>query len=751
MNTNKNYDLLQLDFNQHEQEPIHIPGSIQSHGLILTLKEPELTILQISNNIQDFLGLSPEELLNQPLSKLLDSEQIEFLVDCLNQETIQIVNPLELAVKISEKTINFDGILHRQMEVLILELEPTVSERNNFHFKFYNLVKQALSKLQSAHNFREISQIIAKEMRRIIKFDRVMIYKFDEDENGIVIAEDKEEHLTSYLGLHYPALDIPPLAKKLFNQNWLRFIPNIDYQPAAIIPTHNPLTNEPLDLSHSVLRSVSPCHIEYLQNMGVKATMTISVIRNNKLWGLIACHHYTPKYIPYEIRHACEFLGQMTSLEIALKEDNENSEDKITIKSIQTKLVEYMSAEDNFINGLINNQPNILNLVNAQGAVVYFEDEFYFIGNTPNQQEIQDLIKWISQNLTEEIFYTDSLSGIYPEAEKFKDVASGLIALSISKTHNNYVLWFRPEVLQTVNWGGDPNQSIEIIEDGSLRLSPRKSFELWKQTVHLKSLPWKPWEVNAALDLRNAIISVVLRKIDELAKLNFELERSNQELDAFAYIASHDLKEPLRGIHNYSNFLIEDYGEILNEEGKAKLKTLIRLTQRMEDLIDSLLRFSRLGRVDLMLQQIDLNFVLQRILDLLSARIEETGAVINIPRPLPVVYCDHIQLGEVFSNLITNAIKYNDKAEKLVEIGYMEASETITFYVKDNGIGIREKHFEAIFRIFKRLHSPNKYGGGTGAGLTIAKKIVERHGGKIWVESTYGKGSTFYFTLQKAN
>jgi two-component system, chemotaxis family, sensor kinase Cph1 len=753
VNISKNYNLLQLDLNKHEQEPIHVPGSIQSHGILLTLKEPELTILQVSDNTQHLLGFSPEKLLNQPLSKLFDSEQIEFLVDCLHQETIEIANPIELTLQSSESTatVSFDVIINRQMEVIILELEPTNPEKNNVYFKFYNLVKQALSKLQTANSFTAISEIIAKEVRKIIKFDRVMVYKFDEDNNGIVIAEDKAENLTSYLGLHYPSLDIPPLARKLFSQNWLRFIPNIDYQPAAIIPTHHPLTNEPLDLSRSVLRSVSPCHIEYLHNMGVKATMTISLIRNNKLWGLIACHHYTPKYIPYEIRHACEFLGQMTSLELVSKEDHEDSKYKITIKSVQTKLVEYMSAEENFIYGLINYQPNILNLVNAQGAVVCFEDEFYFVGNTPNKQQIQNLIKWINQNCNEEIFYTDSLSSIYPEAEKLKDVASGVIALSISKTHNNYVLWFRPEEVQTVNWGGDPSESVKVNEDGSLRLSPRKSFELWKQTVHLKSLPWQPWEVNAALDLRSAIISVVLRKIDELAKLNIELERSNQELDAFAYIASHDLKEPLRGIHNYSNFLIEDYGEILNEEGKAKLRTLIRLTQRMEDLIDSLLRFSRLGRVDLLLQQIDLNIVLQRILDLLSARIEETGAVINIPRPLPIVYCDRIQIGEVFSNLITNAIKYNDKAEKLVEIGYTEASETVTFYVKDNGIGIREKHFEAIFRIFKRLHSPNKYGGGTGAGLTIAKKIVERHGGKIWVESTYGEGSTFYFTLQKVN
>lgn len=324
-----------------------------------------------------------------------------------------------------------------------------------------------------------------------------------------------------------------------------------------------------------------------------------------------------------------------------------------------------------------------------------------------------------------------------------------MIALSISRSQKNYVLWFRPEVIQTVNWAGNPHKPVEVIANGGIRLSPRKSFDLWKETVLLQSHPWKPYEVNAAIELRNAIIGFVLRKADELVQLNIELERSNQELDAFAYIASHDLKEPLRGIHNYSNFLMEDYGEIIDTQGKEKLFTLIRLTQRMEDLIDSLLHFSRLGRVDLSMQATDVNEIVHRILDMLGGRIEETEVEIRIAQPLPVVYCDRIQIGEVFSNLIANAIKYNNKAHKWIEIGYLHHPPLpVTFYVRDNGIGIREKHFEVIFRIFKRLHSPNKYSGGTGAGLTIAKKIVERHGGKIWLESTYGEGTTFYFTLQ---
>ncbi|HEY9804063.1 MAG TPA: ATP-binding protein [Leptolyngbyaceae cyanobacterium] len=749
MNTNDINIPFQVDISNCNKEPIHIPGLIQPHGVLLALREVDLTILQISNNTFNILGIHPEELLNQHLSCLLETEQVNLLEDCLANEDLPIVNPIEFSIKTNGRNLNFDGIAHRSHEFLILELEPNLSEKSHAFFRFYHLVKLAMLKLQGAANVTELSSILAQEVQKITGFDRVMVYRFDEQWNGLVIAEVKPDYLTSYLGLHYPASDIPLQARKLYTQNWLRLIPDAKYQPAAIIPSNNPINNQPLDLSLAVLRSVSPLHIEYMQNMGVAASMSISIMKNQKLWGLIACHHQSAKYIPYEVRSTCEFLGQMTSVEMSAKEDSEDTEDKINVKYVHSKLIEYMSAESNFIDALINYQPNILDLVNAQGAAVCFNDNCFTVGKTPIIADIQNLVEWINQNLQEEIFYTDSLATVYPDAEKLRDFASGLIALSISRSQKNYILWFRPEVVQTVNWGGNPHKPVEVTANGSIRLSPRKSFELWKETVLLKSQPWKAYEVNAALELRNAIIGVVLRKADELAQLNIELERSNQELDAFAYIASHDLKEPLRGIHNYSNFLIEDYGENLDEQGKEKLFTLIRLTQRMEDLIDSLLHFSRLGRIDLAMQHTDLNEIVHRIFDMLSGRIEETGVAIRIAQPLPVVYCDRIQIGEVFSNLIANAIKYNDKANKWIEIGYLNnAPLPCTFYVRDNGIGIREKHFDAIFRIFKRLHSPSKYGGGTGVGLTIAKKIVERHGGKIWVESTYGEGSTFYFTLQ---
>jgi PAS domain S-box-containing protein len=233
----------------------------------------------------------------------------------------------------------------------------------------------------------------------------------------------------------------------------------------------------------------------------------------------------------------------------------------------------------------------------------------------------------------------------------------------------------------------------------------------------------------------------------ELKERNIALLRSNQELDDFAYIASHDLKEPLRGIHNYANFLIEDYAARLDEEGRAKLETLAKLAQRMERLIDSLLEFSRVGRLDPVMQETDTNEVLRQALLSLQITLKQENVDIRVPKALPRIRADRGQLTEVFQNLVSNAAKYNDKAQKWVEIGAEDRNGQTAFYVRDNGIGIPQKHHESIFRIFKRLHGRHKFGGGTGAGLTIVKKIIERHGGRIWPESAPGEGTTFYFTL----
>lgn len=746
-----------FDLTNCDREPIHIPGLIQSHGVLLVIDELELKIIQVSANTKTLLGRKPEQLLNTHLQDLLGENEIKAIAQCLEKD-FDSVNPL----KISVNNTVFDGIIHRcdrasaqglGLRQLILELEPAQTTNKTEFSDFYKLVISSINKLQNLSTPEQICQEIVKEIRVLTQFDRVMIYQLDTEGSGEVVAEDKQEHLTPFLGLHYPATDIPKQAKELYALNWLRLIPDVNYQSIELIPQFNPLTNSPTDLSLSILRSVSPLHVEYLHNMGVAASMSVSLIRDGQLWGLIACHHHSPKYITYEMRTACEFLGKVMSMQLVAKAENIDLDYKVKLKSILSKFVESIGLQSTLFDELVAAKDNLIQLAGAQGIAICWQEEIVVAGKTPSLKQLQDLCIWLETKLQDNIFYTNALVKKYPVAEEYTDIASGLIALAISRTNKNYVLWFRPEVLQTVNWGGNPQKPVEVDEKGGMRLSPRKSFKLWQETIKFQCLPWKTWEIEAVLDLRGAIVSTVLRQADELAKINIELEQSNTELDAFAYIASHDLKEPLRGIHNYSNFLIEDYAHVLNEDGVSKLQTLVRLTQRMEDLINSLLHFSRLGRVELAIYPTNLNDVVRQVLDLLRARIEETGVNISIPRPLPVVECDRVQVTEVFTNLISNAIKYSDRADKWVEVGYLDSDfshqeRATIFYVRDNGIGIKERYLDNIFRIFKRLHAQSQYGGGTGAGLTIVKKIVERHGGRIWVESTFGSGSTFYFTLQ---
>ncbi|NMG07092.1 ATP-binding protein [Brasilonema sp. UFV-L1] len=742
-------------------ELIHLPSSIQSYGVLLALS-PQLKILQVSNNTQEFLGKEPHHLLDQPLGTLLNAEQVKAIESFFQQEE-GYVNSFKLSIQTLKGEQYFDGIAHRTGSTVILELEPTDSLNQISFLSFHALATEAIAKMRNTSNLSDFLHLVVSEVQKVTDYDRVMVYQFNNVGAGTVVAEVKRSDLSPLLGLHYPATDIPQQARELYKRCLLRFIPDMNTPTVEVIAAENLETHStPIDLSLSVLRSTHPCCVEYHQNMGVAAILVISLIKEQKLWGLIACHHLTPKYIPYETRKICEFLGQIVSLELEHKVNQSELDYKIKLQSLQADFIESISKADNFREALVNPKPRLLDVVNAQGAAVCLDNDITLVAATPNIEEVRTLIEWVDTQISDNLFSTDSLPKLYPEAIAFKDTASGLLLLRISKVRRYYILWFRPEVIQTINWAGQPNESIQINADGSMTLCPRASFELWQETVRLTSLAWMSCELDSAIALRNAIVGIVLSKADELAKINQELERSNRELASFAFAASHDLKEPLRGIYNYSNVLLEDYAPLLDEDGVEYLQTVVSLSIRMETLINSLLRLSLLGQTQLNLQATDFNELLHQVINVIRASRSPAQLDIRISKPLPTIECDPVLVSEVFSNLIINALKYNDKPDKWVEIGYLDINEQlekrllqhqqqtlvpVVFYVQDNGIGIPEHHHQNIFKLFKRLHSQEKYGGGTGAGLAISKKIVERHGGHIWVESIVGIGSVFYFTL----
>ncbi len=746
----------EVDLSNCDKEPIHIPGSIQPHGLLLVLDPASLQIQQISANCADWLGQPATAWLNQPLQALFAEQEISALRHALAADPLQH-NPTYLwTVPLGTPPTPFDASVHLSNGMLLLELEPARLP-SSAPKDFYRLVKGCIQRIQQAPTFDDFCQIAAAEVQMLTGYDRVMVYRFDADGHGSVIAEARAPALQPFLGLHYPASDIPKQARALYLLNWLRMIVDVDYAPAPIVPPLNPASQAPVDLSYAALRSVSPIHVEYLQNMGVHASMSISLVHNGELWGLIACHHMQPRYLTYEVRNACEFLAQAVSLQLDVKQNAADYAYHAQLQTASQRLIAAMAQAPVWHIGLREHAELVLNFVEASGAAICTSDGIALYGQTPPESAVAQLIDWLQQQEDVEVLATDQLAALLPEWAEHSAVASGILALPIVRELGEYLIWFRPEEVQTVNWSGAPTKAVTLTDDG-LRLSPRKSFELWKETVRGHSQDWLPLELETVAELRTAVAGVILQRTEELARLNTQLQRTNLELDAFAYIVSHDLKEPLRGIHNYAAFLVEDYSAQLDADGSAKLATLVRLSQRMETLINSLLYYSRVGHSEFHVVPVDVNTLLAEALDVLQVQIEQAGVELRVPAPLPVVSGDRERLGEVLSNLISNALKYRHASAPWIEIGALAAEQApqalerdfCVLYVRDNGIGIDQRHHETIFRIFKRLHARNAQGGGTGVGLTIVKRIIERHGGTIWLESQPEQGTTFFFTLPTA-
>ncbi|TGE27672.1 ATP-binding protein [Hymenobacter metallicola] len=746
-----------------DREPIHIPGSVQPYGFLLCLEPETGRVVHASENTLALIGTPAEDLIGRGLDTVLGAgtiAEIEQLLPSLTEVTKLLGARLE---NVAGQPF-YKIIMHRYDGLLWLEFEP-VDETSASVLDLPSL-NLALGQMMGAAAVLEFCQLAVDQVRDITGFDRVLMYKFAEDASGEVVAEAKHDDLEPFLGLHYPATDIPQQARALYLKNWLRFIPNVDYVPAKLVPVLHPTANRPPDMTYAVLRSVSPIHLEYMRNMGVGATMTISIIQDDVLWGLITCHHITPRLVSYELRELCLFLGKTFSALLKTKQQQDEQAYRLHIRNIQVRLFELVGRHSNFVEGLYQRMPTIRDAFSCGGAAICFEGDIISLGVTPTQEQIRDLIEWLKVNVQDNVFYTDSYVKHNPEGLAIRGVASGFIAISLAQEAGDYIIWFRPEQIQTVTWAGKA-QKAEVLQDGQLKLSPRQSFEAWAQTVVNTSAPWLPLEIEAAKEIRLHLSDVRLKVFNELqtraaslARLNSELERSNDELDSFAYVASHDLKEPLRGIHNYSIFLLEDYADKLDSEGVGRLQTLVRLSQRMEALIESLLQLSRVGRQEMTVTETNVQELVEDLVDLLHPRFEQTNTHVTIVDPLPTFRCDAVRVREVFNNLLTNAMRYSNHPEKQIRVGLApegtlgpkgtgQRDNFYVFYVQDNGIGIDPRHHEAIFKIFKRLHPQEKYGGGTGAGLPIARKMVEKQDGELWVESGLGQGATFYFSLSK--
>ncbi|MEM9540096.1 MAG: ATP-binding protein [Cyanobacteria bacterium P01_E01_bin.42] len=559
-----------------EKEPLRTLGYIQSYGILITLQESDLTIAQISNNSGTILGIYPEDLINRPLMMLLGEEQVQQIQQILERDELETVNPLKLSlqaenfVKSGDIPALFDGILHRSQKTLILELEPLPRRQTFDGLDCYRGIHHIAAKLRQIDDLQTLFQTTATEIRQLTGFDRVMLYRFNEQGHGTVIAEDKQEDLEAFNGLNFPAFDIPQTSRELIVATGVRLLANLDMPTAEIYPPSP--QGKRLDLSKAILRGTSACHIQYLKRMGVSASLVIAIAREGKLWGLIACHHYTPKYLPYEMRAACKLLGRIISLEMMTKKDRADANYECHLHNIRVQLIEWMSVEENISSGLLHSPIHLLELTGAMGAAIWQDGQCDRLGKTPDPDAIATLIEFLQENYPQEkSIHTHSLVQFDAAWESQKDRACGFLAISLSEIVPKYILWFRPEALQMVRWGGDPQTTLRTGEDGKLILSPRQSFALWQELVHLTSLPWKSCEIEAALGLREAILRISLRKADRLAKLYAALQASEAREREKATHLEATLQE-LREIHQK---LIDTQAQLIQNEKMSSLGQLV--------------------------------------------------------------------------------------------------------------------------------------------------------------------------------
>ncbi|MDX9875713.1 MAG: GAF domain-containing protein, partial [Spongiibacteraceae bacterium] len=526
-----------------EDEPIHIPGSIQPHGYLLCLTPHELKVVQISQNVGDLLKRPPEAILGQSLATLGSPALAAAITSALSVSTLAEINPLRVDVNDQR----YDGILSRSDGLVVLELEPHQATDG-----LGRAFSRAMRLLQAVDDIETLKEIVVEEVRRLTGYDRVMLYRFAPSGYGEVWAEAKDDALEPFLGLRYPASDIPQQARELYRRNWVRIIPDARYVPSPLVPANRRDTGQPLDLSPTVLRSVSPVHCEYMNNMGVRGSMSISLLRRHELWGLISCNHTEPKFVPYEVRAACQTIGRLLSVQIDAFEERARSRTREERRPLQDRLSTAADAAAGSVTlAVLQNAADLLALTAACGAAVIIGDEVTAIGDCPPRATILELGQLIARQHEGAGIFATSSAGTIPEHDLQHPAATGILAAWLPRPDNNMILWFRPELVTTVRWAGDPRKA-EPSGLSAARLSPRKSFAAWQEQERGNALPWTPADIEAAEELRRRLIEI------DLAHQVLRERAAVQARDDLLAVVSHDLRSPLTAISLQASMMKRD-------------------------------------------------------------------------------------------------------------------------------------------------------------------------------------------------
>ena len=704
-----------VDLTNCDREPIHIPGLVQSHGALLAFGEDGV-LVHHSANAPALLGHVPP--IGQALNPGVMDPEVEASLQYALTDTVRAGEPQEIAV--DGRAV--DVVYHRHAGRTIVEFETRDGQPPALHH-FAVQAQRSLSRIQKTKGLEALLTAVTEEVERLTGFDRVMFYRFRHDQSGDVVREVKRPHLESFLGLRYPASDIPSQARRLYVLNPLRFIADVGSAPVPLVPDAGPGTSEPLDLSHAVLRSVSPIHIEYLTNMGVSASMSVSVVVEGSLWGLVACHHYDgPKWVPQTVRLSCQLLSEFASVLVAQELQAERTARVERSSAIRQQLVERINAGDDTVGALVADGL-LQGLVGATGVAVLIDRRVRAEGSTPPVESIIEIVQSLKGAQASEVVQSDHLAEVFPSLDLGS--VAGMMAVCFNPERGGWIVWFRDEEVETVRWAGDPDKAYSQGVHGD-RLTPRGSFAEYLREVTGQSAPWSETERQVVELFRTQLQEVELQRAMELRRAR----------DLMVAALSHDLRSPLSAI--------ELSAVLLSDEGASPAPITDRISssaRRMQRLVDQMLDFSRLQsgmKLGSKPVEVALSDLVRDIV--LETRAAYPGFDIELEQPSEVVaWVDPDRFAQVLSNLLSNARHHGEMGHPARVRVAGGGDDDLVVAVVNRGPEIPEHVVDNLFKPFKAdRRDEGRNRGGLGLGLYIVSEIVREHQGTIRVDQGEG-------------
>lgn len=716
-----------VDLTNCDREAIDVPGAIQPHGALLLVDPDDGRVAAESTNAATFLGLEGS-LVGRPVAEVTGSPELASGVSRPGTGHRSVV-------VIARDGRRLDAVIHAVSGMVIVELEPAPDSIESAGL--FSAATTAGTAIGDAPSLAVAQQRATDLVSELTGFDRVMLYMFHPDGHGEVVAETTRPGVDSFLGLHFPATDIPRQARLLYTRSWTRLIADAGATPVPLRPATHPGTGRPVNLALAQLRAVSPIHLEYLANMGVGASFSLSLVSDGELVGLVACHHATPRHLPYAVRSVCELIARLLSEELMRANAAARTHWEAERQRLELSLLRWLDEAGTAEAAMEMIAADGTELFEADGFVGRVGDAILTIGETP----------LTADDVTSRI--ADTTRAVL--LDRLGDRPGGALVVPLANA-GDFLCWYRQPYLRTITWGGDPTSA-----RAPGKISPRRSFAAWSETISDSCRPWTDRERELATSLLHGLhewtpatelrsdgaLAAWAARVEQLEIENARLRGENDELMDFVAVAAHDLRAPLRAVSGLVDAFVGG-GDRLDVETLDHLRSrIVAGTEHMRLLLDGMLRWSRLTH-DAAKGPVDLRQTLETVVEVLRPRLEAVGAVVEIAA-LPIVTGDGALLRELFQNLVDNAVKYRDPGRPLAIVVTADWSERwATISVADNGVGIARDDLDRAFRAFEQLDA---WSDGVGLGLSIVERIAHHHGGSVRADSRIGTGTVFHVEL----